>query len=227
VKLDMKLTLPPQLAQLATRVDSLSMRERVILLLVLLIVPWMAIDTLLIVPNQLEQQRIQGQIATTRQENQRINEQIIDILNKHNQDPDIANRQLEAQLKSVLTRIEGEIDRIVNGLIDPRQMAQAIEAVLKRQQGLRLIAVESLGSERVHLGEAHPEAAAGRGVFRHSMRIEFEGSYLETLEYLRALEALPWAFRWDAIQIEMRDYPRAHIRLQTHTLSLENAWIGT
>jgi MSHA biogenesis protein MshJ len=52
------------------------------------------------------------------------------------------------------------------------------------------------------------------------LQLHLEGSYLATLRYLRALEALPWEFFWDGLHFEVIEYPTARVRLDIHTLGL-------
>ena len=60
----------------------------------------------------------------------------------------------------------------------------------------------------------------------HGFALEFSGGYLATLNYLQALERLPWRFFWDSVSYEVEDYPRSLVRLRLHTLSLSEDWIG-
>ena len=55
---------------------------------------------------------------------------------------------------------------------------------------------------------------------RYELRLELEGSYLGTLRYLRALEALPWKFFWESVDYEVIEYPLARVTLQIYTLGL-------
>ena len=41
-----------------------------------------------------------------------------------------------------------------------------------------------------------------------------------------AVEALPWRLYWQAVDIEVLDYPRNRIRIEVSTLSLNEEWIG-
>ena len=67
---------------------------------------------------------------------------------------------------------------------------------------------------------------AGPSLYRHGLRVEFEGGYLQTLSYLQALEALDTGFQWSALEFEVLEYPRAGIAITVHSLSLDDAWIG-
>jgi MSHA biogenesis protein MshJ len=63
-------------------------------------------------------------------------------------------------------------------------------------------------------------------VYRHGLRIELVGSYQNTLDYLGRLEALPWRLAWEALDIQVRDYPKTSVILTLYTLSFEEGWLG-
>ena len=54
----------------------------------------------------------------------------------------------------------------------------------------------------------------------------FTGSYLDTLRYIQALEALPWRLFWDELDIHTEDYPKARVRMVISTLGLDAALLG-
>ena len=58
------------------------------------------------------------------------------------------------------------------------------------------------------------------------LQIEFKGSYLSTLEYLQALNKLPWKFYWDSLELKVDKYPVSTIVITVHTLSFHEGWIG-
>ena len=70
------------------------------------------------------------------------------------------------------------------------------------------------------------EEAEQLGIYRHGLQIEFKGSYLSTLEYLKALDALPWNFYWDVLELNVDKYPVSTIVITVHTLSFHEGWIG-
>ena len=107
-------------------------------------------------------------------------------------------------------------------LIDPAEMSRVLQGVLKEQSKLRLIRARNISR-----GEMSASAEAETTTFyRHGLEIEFEGSYLACLEYLQEIEALPWRFYWQFLDIEVLEYPRNRIRLEVSTLSPDEEWIG-
>ena len=111
-------------------------------------------------------------------------------------------------------------------------MAQVLESVLTRFDSLQCIGLEGLGAEPLTKPTAEAKAAASHsantthGAYCHGIRIRFAGSYLDAVAYLRALEALPFGFFGDSIELETKGYPRTEGAIVYYTLSLDPGWIG-
>jgi len=112
-------------------------------------------------------------------------------------------------------------------LIEPKQMAKVLEVVLAQNTDLKLQRVQSLGAEPLSPIKAKEgEEAETLGIYRHGLQIEFKGSYLSTLKYLKALDKLPWNFYWDVLELNVDKYPVSTIVITVHTLSFHEGWIG-
>lgn len=217
-----------RLVQLQTKIDEMSLRERILLflsLIAILIVIW---NSLLLSPLGIQQKKLLSTLGNTQSEIAAMEQQIATILQRSKTDPDAENRAMLARYRQQVEKLEQQIRTAIRGLIKPQQMAQALEEVLTRETDLKMITVRSLGSELLveSTGEDEDTATEVAGVYRHGMQLEFKGSYLSALAYLEALQNLRWSFYWDGIDIVMDDYPRAHIVITVHTLSLDEGWIG-
>ena len=67
---------------------------------------------------------------------------------------------------------------------------------------------------------------AATGPFVHPVEIVIEGSYLDVLAYLKALEHLDWRFYWTVLELETQRYPLNRVRIELSTLSMDKDWIG-
>jgi MSHA biogenesis protein MshJ len=212
----------PRLEQLRARIDEFSLRERALLFLSLLAVLLTAWQSLLMDPAEAEQKKLLERIGILQREVEMLDNQTQDLLAARTADPDDANRRAEKELRAALAELDTRIQGTVEGLVEPKQMAQMLEDVLTRNPGLKLKAVRSLA--------AAPLVAAEQGmsgtVYQHGLRLELQGSYLDTITYLRALQKLPRAIYWDEVRVVMDKYPTARITITVHTLSLSEGWIG-
>lgn len=211
---------------LQTRVDSFSLRERAMIFVAISAVLYLLWDNLLMAPVERQQHDILSRIETLRGEISALDQQTGEVMARHNTDPNRDDHRQLAALAQQLQQVDRQISELVSGLIEPNQMARILERVLENQQGLRFIRLENLGREAlIDLG-SEQGGNNSSGVFRHTMRLELEGNFNQTLAYLRALETLPWQFRWDEVKITMLSYPNANIVIKVHTLSLQEGWLG-
>lgn len=135
-----------------------------------------------------------------------------------------------------LERLTALRERVVEGeesmriftsdLVTPDQMRFLLEDLVRRQPGLELVSVSNMESRPVIEQAEGTDAASGPRLFRHGLVLVFEGSYLDCLQYLQAVERLPWQLYWARLELETDSHPRNRIVIELHTLSLEEEWIG-
>jgi len=119
-------------------------------------------------------------------------------------------------------------------------MTQILTSVLSRFSGLELIQFKYNKATPMRAGAINAESGLdGDGetaqlvnddvsgqVFVHGIVLEFQGSFLDTLKYLRFLEDVSGSFFWDSISFNREEWPTARITLEIHTLSTEEGFIG-
>ena len=221
-----------QFRRLATRFDQLTLRERLFILIAVLVLLQMGWSQLLWQPQVDEQQRLDRAIAENTTALQLLDVKLKGVVRRAQTDPDIALRKQLAGVDAQLQRLDRQIRDAAASLIGPEQMARLLEQLLAREGELRLIGLQNLPPRPLIVPKEskQPVKDAIEGplpnVYRHDFIIEFEGGFFATLNYLKSLEALPDKFFWDNIDFSVQEYPRARIRLQLHTMSLSREWIG-
>lgn len=210
--------------QLAERIDGLALRERGFVFVGLIAIVFLLWDIFLLQPIADEYARVRGEILLVQERVVTSSRRVQEIVGSQSSNPNAALREELEQLESALQILDNRLAERTANVVDPQQMAPLLEQVLDRQRDLKLISMQSLAAEPVfdELGRS----TDGTGIFRHGLEMELEGSYLNLLEYLRALEALESSFFWEALEIESLDYPKNRIRLRVYTLSLSEDWIG-
>ena len=225
------------------RYDALSLRERGIVALLVAVVMYTTVQLLMVDPLVASTAGMERELRDLQTQVQVQRAEIAAIRARNEHDP---NAELRTRLER-LTRANAELDERLKarmrGFIQPAQMARALEEVLSQKTSLSLYQVRSLapqpllaepvteatasGEERVVVADPQaPENELPPMLYRHGLEIEFRGSYMDTLAYLRALEQLPWEFYWDGVALEVEDYPRARVVITVYTLSLGEGWIG-
>lgn len=202
--------------QLAARVDALQLRERVLLLFACLVVLYFLADRFGYQPVLEAQQQLRQNIS-----DQEVQLEVLrsrtGLLGVAAEDDPAATR---AHLRSELDELGGLIKARLGGMLAPEQAASILEQVLARQDGLTLQEVNAWPESLTTTESDTGTRVALAGIGRYELELQLEGGYLATLDYLRALEALPWKFFWKGVTFEVTEYPKARVRLEIYTLDL-------
>ena len=213
---------------LITRLDEMQVKERALLLLAATLVIYFVFDSAFLSSISDDKRQIYNRVDQLRAEVTAMTNESEEIKRRHRVDPDAANRDRQSRLTAMLDAANRQLAKTTDQLIPPGRMAKVLENVLVKSSELDFVGLVGLGAETV-VDPAAPtqnDAQTLRGAYRHGIRIEFAGSYLDAVEYLKQLEELPWTFFWDAVDIEVTDYPNAFGSIVVYTLSLDASWIG-
>ena len=216
-----------QLQPLFEKFDALNERERISVLLLSVVAIIVIFVELLISPLSQKYNIVDKQIVSLQTQTTQLKSQILVLKTKRNRDPDFQEKQKIKLLDEQLSNLNVHLKERMHGLIEPKQMAKVLEVVLAQNTDLKLQRVESLGAVPLSPVKAKEgEEAEELGIYRHGLQIEFKGSYLSTLNYLKALDELPWNFYWDVLELNVDKYPVSSIVITVHTLSFHKGWIG-
>lgn len=206
---------------LRSTVDALSVRERLLVLMTSVIVIVGLWHTLFMQPlanrataTRAELTELENRIAVA---NRSLEEQILQIAGGSD-----LQRTRIASLRDRIDEINATLGDHAAELIDPSEMAQVLEGVLREQSKLTLVQISNTTPE--FLSSSDDESAVT--FYRHGLEIEVEGSYIACLEYLSAIESLPWRLYWQVLELDVIDYPLNRVRIEVSTLSLDEEWIG-
>lgn len=214
------------------RINNLSLRERAIVFVAILVVLYGVAANLLFPPLFAEQNRLKKQLADRRSQIQAFEGQIQAALARSAVDPDAANRARRDQLVVQLKTVDEALTGVISRLVPPKEMARVVEQFLLKNRRLEMVRIESLKPEPLQdLAAAAKSGTSlvtdtGPTVYRHGMHIELRGNYLDVLAYLRELEALPWKVFWGHISLKVEQHPTASVNLQIYTLSTQAGWIA-
>lgn len=222
-------TLNPRIAQLAERIDMMTLRERALIFFSLMAVLFLAANSLVLTPifkhNRQQEQALSARILQVQQ----LDEQMQEVLKTDKND---ADAEQNARLKSLRNQLAGDSAQSAThrNLILPTEMVTLVEQMLSRNHALQIIHVENLPPELLDpppAGKTTTADTPATGIFRHGMQIELRGRYIDIVNYLRELEALPWKIYWGRFTLTTEDYPNSRMTLVIYTLSLQSGWVGT
>lgn len=215
------------------RIDALSLRERGAIFFAIMVVIYGVAANMLFPPLNVERDRLKKELAAKHGQIQSFENQLQAALAKSAEDPDAANRARLADLEKQLRGLNESLVSITSRLIPPKEMTRVVEQMLLRNRRLEVVRVENLAAEPLEpaapgtpIPATAKTAGAGLAAYRHGMRIEFKGNYLDVLAYLREIEALPWKLYWGQISLQTEQYPVSRVVLHVYTLSTKEGVIG-
>jgi MSHA biogenesis protein MshJ len=204
-----------------SRIDALSLRERLLVMITALVLFAALWQTLLMQPLATRASETRAELTALEQRiagaNQSLEEQILQLA-----DGGDMQRSRIASLSRRIEEINTALGDHAAELIDPSEMAEVLEGVLREQSRLTLVRIGNTQPEALAAGDEESAVT----FYRHGLEIEVEGSYAACLEYLNAIESLPWRLYWQVLELDVIDYPLNRVRIEVSTLSLDEEWIG-
>jgi len=164
--------------------------------------------------------KMDADIARTQTEIKVTEKAIVEITQREN-DPKIRQlRSQKAQLESNYALLEERIQLATDFLIPPQKMAQLLEQLLARYQGLKLLNLETLPPKVVQ------SPVSDARIYSHGLKLTLTGQYNAMAKWLNDIEQLDWVINWDHLNYRTTKWPQGAMELEIHTLSQHEAWIG-
>jgi MSHA biogenesis protein MshJ len=216
------------------KINALSVRERAIILMIVVVVAYFILQSLLIDPVIDKRKKIAHQLQVmqqdvTQQQSQRevLTAQLAVGIDKKK------IKQFEAfQLE--LNMLNKRIDESVKAMIPPKEMAVVLEGLLEKGTDLKLLSLENKAVYAVVNKDEGGENSQKKSIsntvqetlYNHGFILRLSGNYMSVIDYFESLSALPWRFYWDDLRYKVESYPNAEITLEIHTISTYEEWIG-
>ena len=224
-----------QWRKLAERFGALKPRERVLVLVGVVVGAALVFEAVAFQPMEARKKTLERQIVEARQK-LKLAETLMqtkDVVG----DSHAVKRSHRDALRVRLADVNQIMVGLQQGLVPPERMARLLEDMLTRTRGLQLISLRALPPKRFGPGAAAPAPQAGaktvkpapkdpeRTIFQHSFELALQGSYRDLHDYLAQLEKLPWQMFWSRISVQTEEYPRLRVTITVQTLSLTKAWL--
>jgi MSHA biogenesis protein MshJ len=208
------------LFRLRLLIDRLSMRERVLVLLTLVMVLSLLSYAFLWYSGWNDQSPTRTRIEQLQTQTTDNREALLAIERTRNspqlQALDNQNERLRRDIQELNDRISG----ITDVLIPPDTMATLLRELLGNSD-LTLVRFTALPALPVAENDSTDPS-----LYRHRLDIELTGSFDALTRYLDTIETLPWRLFWDELSVETTRYPTLRIRLKVHTLSDQEDWLN-
>ena len=214
------------------KVVEMSVREKWMLLVTGFVLIVGILDFFFIQPMRDQRELFEQQINTIRSQQSDFAQQQDELAIQIESDPAmVMQRQIKGLDKSI-TSSEARLQEFTKSLVSPVEMTDMLRELVNQNRGLKLIELENMAVSPLisEDGAAATETTPDDtdfGLFRHQVRLIFEGNYTDTLEYLRKLEEIDNKFYWQRFDYQVLDYPKARVTLNIYTLSTQQWWIGS
>lgn len=210
------------LNNLQTKFEALTTREKFLVTGAVLIGLWVTWDSFFYQPTQKKQLARQQELNNVKQQITDQQLALIKLEHSTHEDPNLNNRNKLVRLKTEYSRLQELKMQSGKNFVPPHLMAVALSDILNQNSHLTLLKLDTLPATTL-LESKQPQQ---NPIYKHGLVITFSGGYLETLNYLRALEALPWHFIWESIDYRVKEHPIAETTIKAYTLSFKESWLG-
>lgn len=237
----MKQQLLQQWIKLSTRLDAMTLRERAMVFTAVVAGMLFLIYTVSAEPLLKKQSALQLQIKQQQNQITGIDQEIVAKAQGFKVDPDAATREQLNAVRRDIDATSNSLMAVQKGLVAPDKIAPVLEHLLRGNGRLKLISLKTLPV--TGLNEAAKPAAAQTPVpaptpagqpapakprellYRHGVEIIVQGSYLDMVNYMAALESLPVQLFWGKANLDAQQYPNSRLTLTLYTLSLDQKWM--
>jgi MSHA biogenesis protein MshJ len=221
-----------RLQLLARKFDGLSLRERSIVFVGLVVVITMAWDSVSMQPLYRRERAARGQLDTVAPEGFEAEAALTDL------------DQLVESEKQLLTQYQrkrGELEQRAASLVDSANMTDVLTSLIASTRGVRLVRIANLPVEELkapatgneadtadtaQAQSALPDVGGVPAVaFVHGIELEVEGDYASISEYVRSIERQKWRFIWRKVELNASEYPKVNAKIVVATLGLERYWL--
>jgi MSHA biogenesis protein MshJ len=246
----MKQQLQQQWLKLSTKLDALTLRERAMVFVAVTAAILFLIFTMAVEPMLAKQKLLLAQIKQQQNQIAGIDLEITAKAQGFNLDPDAQERLRLQTARAEIDRISAGLLAVQKGLVAPEKIAPLLENLLSGHGKLRLMAMKTLpvtGMNESFAASAPPVAGGAAPVaapaqpnqppppaaaqkprellYRHGVELVLQGSYLDMVSYMAALEALPVQLFWGKASLDAQQYPNSRLTLTLYTLSLDQKWM--
>lgn len=148
-------------------------------------------------------------------------------------DPDVALNNQIANVNQQIASLERKFAEELEQLVPPYAMPLVLEQLFANAKKLTLMSMASIPPTNIFKDDANSTSsenpvtnAIGPELFKHGLKIRFEGSFFDTRDFLMSAERMGWKLHWHEIEFAVDEYPIAQVDVELFTLSRSEAYIN-
>lgn len=203
------------LANWIMRINSMSLRDRIVLLFAILALIYFLWWLLLSLPLQTQTERLlKGMQATDKQINQ-LRQKAEDISRQVNSPVDPKMRAKLVQLNTQVAQQGRKILADHKHIISYQQLTETFREAAQAQSGITLLSMKGTGSKVIL-------DVSGQKLVRQDLSLLFEvSSFKALINYLKKIESHDWQIGWDSLVYTVNKHPDGTLELRVHSVSYE------
>jgi len=240
----MKQQLLQQWIKLSTKLDAMTLRERAMVFVAVVASVLFLMYTVSVEPLLNKQKQLRLQIKQQQNQITGIDMEIAAMAQGFVVDPDAATRDKLKAVRQEIDTTSAGLMAVQKGLVAPDKIAPLLDHLLRGNGKLKLMSMKTLAvtglNEALQPPAQAPAATPAAGapaaaaaappkprelLYRHGVEIVLQGSYLDMVSYMDALEQLPVQLFWGKARLDAQQYPNSRLTLTLYTLSLDQKWM--
>ncbi len=211
-----------KIQQLGERIDGLSLRERMLLMVATLAVIFLLWDAFLMDPVRQRQATVQSELEQVRDRLAQLTSSIQALATRPGGD---RNRELQVRLNALeeeVAHLEQRLQQQFAGAVGPGHALAVLAGLLEGEPGLTVTALENLPAHSLD----SLEDGAVTGIFVHRVRVSVEGDHATLRAYLDRIPGLPSGVFLESMHLSVPGWPTNRIELIFYSLTLDDSWLG-
>ena len=190
----------------SARIDALTVRERLILFVAIMVCCIALADTIWLTPAQSEQQKTALQFAAQTQELDRLRQEMLTGAR-----PSEERLAMRSELEATQVQIDAvnrEVQSNATGTSGDPALEQVLVEFLRREKGLTLLGTGTLNQELSSVTAARTSAASSladelpEDIHRRGLELRVSGPYADLVRYLKTLESALPKLRWGPMTLD-------------------------
>jgi len=227
-----------QVDQVVSQFRALDKKIRGVLILGLIFLCYALLDTFVIQPMMNEYDSAVVDIDQTIKSRKGIEKEISLVSKQLGIDPKLKDDEQLLALKEQISKLDENIKMASAQFVTADEMVKFLNDLLVSSENLELLSMEKLPLEFTILKTVdnpnmsskssdlkNKEVVSEAKIYRHGVKFQLSGRYVEIVKYMQAVESLPWRIFWETSELNTEGYPNSIVSFEIYTLSLNENWL--
>lgn len=203
------------------KIDTLTLRERMIVCLSLIFVLVGGLDYLVFSPLNKKMDGVKDQISQAFNIKEKNEVVLAQLEQKKVVNPNDEVKLAITKAEQANQVLDGLLAKSKAGLVAPERMLPLLSEMLGKNSQLSLISMENKTPILID-----NESGLGAKIYKHSIVLKFIGEFAQVKNYLARLESTEEKIYFDEVKYQIKDYPKGELTLDVYTLSVYEALIS-